>query len=130
MASGNFFSAFFFDNRTPKSVCLNLTVVQLYVNQTLPVIKALQANSTYNPVLQLNWYNFITYLQNTTNQALSQTNCTTFVANLKAAKQADKDAISARENIDFNIEKLFRQVARNATGNNGPNDFDSGENRY
>lgn len=106
----------YFGNRHPISLCANSTVAQAYLTQVLSLITNLQLNSTYNPVLQLQSPNFVSYLQNTTNQALLSTNCTAFVTNLKMAKLADELAERIRENIAFNIQYQLKQVARSATG--------------
>jgi len=101
---------------TPTSICSNTTTAQLYVSQTLILINNLQANSTYNSTLKLQYANFVSYLQNTTNQALLTTNCTVFFANLKAAQLADNAAENTRQQIAAKIEQQFEQVTRNVTG--------------
>jgi len=115
---------------TEASICLNNATAQSYLSKALALISTLQANSTTNAVLQLELPNFVSYLKNTTNQALSSTNCTSFVINLKAAQLTDKAAERAREKIDCYIEQQFQQAARNATGSNGRNelDFDDDDN--
>ncbi|CAF2648189.1 unnamed protein product [Rotaria sp. Silwood2] len=97
----------------------------------LSLISNLQANSSYNSVLQLEMVNVVSYLQNTTNQALLSTNCTTFVTNLKAAKSADEAAERTREQIASDIQRQFKQVAHNATGSNNHNELeDSDEDKH
>jgi hypothetical protein len=112
--------------RTHASICSNNTIAQSYLSQVLSLINNLQANSSYNAILQLQFDNFVSYLQNTTNQALVSTNCTTFVNDLKAAKSADQEAESTRQKIASKIEKEFQQVACNATDNR-PNELDCDE---
>jgi ribosomal protein L22 len=112
--------------RTHASICSNNTIAQSYLSQVLSLINNLQVNSSYNSILQLQSANFVSYLQNTTNQALLSTNCTTFVTDLKAAKSADQEAERTRQKIASKIEKEFQQVARNATDNR-PNELDSDE---
>ncbi len=114
-------------SHTPASICSNNSTAQSYLSQTLALINKLQANSSYNSVLQLQSANFVSYLQNTTNQALLSNNCTAFMTNLKAAKSADNAAEYTRQQIASNIQQQFQQVAHNATGSNGPNELDSGE---
>jgi hypothetical protein len=103
---------------TPTSICSNTTTAQSYLSQTLALINNLQANSTYNSTLKLQSANFVSYLQNTTNQALLSTNCTIFFTNLKAARLADKAAERTRQQITSEIERKFEQVTRNVTGSN------------
>ncbi|CAF0805190.1 unnamed protein product [Rotaria sordida] len=61
--------------------------------------------SLYNSILQIQMANIVSYLQDTTNQALLLTNCTTFVTNLKAAKSADKTAERTRQQIASDIHR-------------------------
>ncbi len=127
----SFFSFFDFGwhshARSPASICSNTTIAQSYLSQILALITKLEANSSTNSVLQLQSANFVSYLQNTTNQALLSTNCTTFVTNLKAAQSADNAAECTRQRIASNIEQKFQQVARNATHSNGPNELDDND---
>jgi hypothetical protein len=123
-ADGSFFSFFGFRPRVRPDVCSNVTVVQTYVNEILPVISTIQGNSTLNAVLLLKWSNFVSYLQNTTNQALITNNCATFIANLKLAHAADDAVESKQEQIASNIDRQFQQVAFNATGYYEHNEFD------
>jgi len=109
---------------TEANICSNNATAQSYLSKALTLTSNLQANSTTNAVLQLEFAHFVSFLQNTTNQALISTNCTTFVTNLHAAQLADKAAENAREKIDHYIEEQFDQVIRNATGSNGPNQLD------
>ena len=118
-SGGGFFSYFGFGNRDKTSVCSNITSAQSYLTQILPIINSLLANSTYKPILESGWTNYIAFLQNTTNQALLSSNCTVYVANLKAAVVADDNAERIRDDIASIIDKKFEQVARNATGNSG-----------
>ncbi|CAF0860764.1 unnamed protein product [Rotaria sordida] len=93
----------------------------------LSLINNLQENSLYNSILQIQMANVVSYLQDTTNQALLLTNCTTCVTNLKAAKSVDKTAERTRQQIASDIHRQFQQVARNATRSNAPYEFDSDE---
>lgn len=109
---------------TSTSICANNATAPSYLSQTLALITNLQANSSYNSVLQLQNANFISYLKNTTNQALLTTNCIAFVANLKTAIAADEQAERARKQICKNIEQQFDQITRNVTGSNCRNELD------
>ncbi|CAF0865800.1 unnamed protein product [Rotaria sordida] len=129
---GDFLLSFFnlgkyFRARTPTSICKNTTISQSYLSQILSLINNLQADSLYNSVLQIQMANVVSYLQDTTNQALLLTNCTTFVTNLKAAKSVDKTAERTRQQIASDIHRPFQQVVRNATRSNAPYEFDSDE---
>lgn len=114
-------------SHTPASICSNTTTAQSYLSQTLALINKLQANSSYNSVLQLQSANFVSYLENKTNQALLSTNCTAFVISLKAAKTADEIAEHKQQQIASYIEHQFEQVARNTTGSNNPDGIENGE---
>ncbi len=112
---------------TPTSVCTNSTTQIAYLTKILTLINNFQTNATYNSVLQIQSTNFVSYITNSTNQGLLYSNCTGYVIGLQKAKLADKVAERTRQRIAQDIYRRIRQVPRDVTGSNGPNDMDSSE---
>lgn len=108
----------------PASICTTNTTQTAYLNDTVALIKTFEQNSTYNTVLQLEASNFVSYITNTTNQALLHSNCTAFVIGVKAAKIADAKAEKNREKIAKDIRKQIDQIPHTVTGSHGFNDMD------
>jgi len=108
------------------SICSSngTATAQSYLIQTLSLITTLQANTTTNAILQQQYPNFVSYVKDSTNQALLLSNCTGFVSNLKVAQRADRNAVFATQLLARKIQQQFNQVARNATGSQGPTDVD------
>jgi hypothetical protein len=119
-----------FFSRNSSSICANSTTAQSYLTQILALINNLQANASCNAVLQLQDPNFVSYLNNATNQALISSNCTAFVIGLKNATWADKTAQRTQLQLAFNIQQQIRQVASNVIGRNRPNDLDSSSEQH
>jgi hypothetical protein len=105
--------------------CSNNTLAQAYLTQILSIISAFQANSSYNSILKSQLTNFITYLQDTKNQGLLNSDCEAFIKGLKAAKKADKEAERAQKNLLKTIEKQIKQVGRDITNEKGFDELDS-----
>lgn len=123
-----FFSFLHFGHRsTVTSICSNSTIAQSYLSQILSLIQTLQANTTTNATLQQRYSSFVSYLQNSTNQAVLTSNCTTFVSNLKVAQAADKNRECVAQELEDRIQQQFQQVARNATGSRKPVDVDDSQ---
>lgn len=112
---------------TPTTVCTGNTTEVQYLTKVLTLINTLQGNATYNAIFQVQSANFLAYVKNFTNQALLYTNCPGFVTGLKAAKTADRTAARVRFQIAVDIYQRIRQIPRDITGSNGPNDMDSKE---
>ena len=110
----------FFGARIPRRICMNSTIAQSYLAQTLSLLNNLQRNSLYNSVLQVEMGNFVSYLRNATNQALLRRNCSAFINGLKAAKSADTATMRTRRRIAFHIRSQLLKVAYNATGSYRP----------
>ena len=110
----------YFGARVPPTTCMNSTIAQSYLAQTLSLLNTLQRNSLYNSVLQVEMGNFVSYLRNATNQALLRRNCSAFINGLKAAKSADRAAKRTRRRIAFDIQRQLRMITRNATGSYRP----------
>jgi len=105
--------------------CSNNTLAQVYLTKTLSIINTLQANSSYNSILKSQFANFITYLQDTNNQGLLNSDCEGFIKGLKAAKKADKEAERAQRYLIKTIQKQIKQVGRDITNEKGFDELDS-----
>lgn len=71
--------------------------------------------------------NFIAYIRNPANQGLLYSNCSAFITGVKAAKSADQNIQRARQQIRADIYQRFRQVPRDVTGSNRPNELDDND---
>ncbi len=95
------------------------------MTQLLSVLDALQANASYNSILQFQSANYIKYLKDTTNQGLLNSDCEGFMKGLKAAMKADKEVERTQKNLAKIIEKKIKQVAWDITHGKGFYEFDN-----
>jgi hypothetical protein len=111
---------------TVSSICAtpNNTMQIKFLTQILAFFNTAQGNISINAVLQSRDANYVQYVKNPNNQALLYSNCSLFVSGLVAAKKADIAAERATEQISHYIDQQIRQIPRNITGSNGPNDMD------
>ncbi|CAF3102197.1 unnamed protein product [Rotaria socialis] len=105
--------------------CSNSTVAQMYLKEILSVVDILQANSSYNTILNLQLTNFIAYLKDTKNQEILSNDCQAFLKGLKEANKADKTIQRQQKNMATLIRKNLEQAARSVTNGKGFYDLDS-----
>lgn len=99
--------------------CSNNTLAQVYLTQILAVIQSFEVNSSYTSIIQTQSINFIKYLKDKTNQELLKSNCESFIQGLKLAKKADKEYEYTQKKLARNIQKQFKQIARDVNHGKG-----------
>lgn len=93
--------------------CSNSSIADGYRTRVLILIKELQGNAAYQPILISQWGNFIKYIEEPANGELLQKNCVEFIQGLKAAKEADRDVIMQQRKLANTVAKQMKEAMFN-----------------
>ncbi|UJR38044.1 hypothetical protein I4U23_030726 [Adineta vaga] len=102
-------------NQWETKVCANASIAEAFLEQTRQLITDLQANGTYDKVLEKR-QNEINYINNANNTGVLSSNCTQFFTGLNAARTLDRQAQEQEWSIQRTAGRLFFQIIQSLVG--------------